>query len=104
MQAAAHSRCCCLPSILARNMMSKDNVVDPVWPCAAPSHGLALIIMQRHCRLCSRSLAAPDMLPLPACLQVLPFFLLYRGAEGKVDSFSCSVSKLQRLRVRCLMH
>lgn len=31
-------------------------------------------------------------------VKVLPFFQLYRGAEGKVDGFSCSVSKLQRLK------
>lgn len=28
----------------------------------------------------------------------LPFFLFYRGAEGKVASFSCSVSKFARFR------
>lgn len=29
---------------------------------------------------------------------MLPFFQLYRGAEGKVAEFSCSVAKVQRLR------
>ena len=31
-------------------------------------------------------------------LQVLPYFHVYRGAEGKVAEFSCSVAKVQRLR------
>lgn len=31
-------------------------------------------------------------------VRVLPFFQLYRGAEGRVAEFSCSVSKIQRLR------
>ena len=31
-------------------------------------------------------------------VQVLPFFHLYRGANGKVAEFSASVSKIQRLR------
>ena len=36
---------------------------------------------------------------MPAfCAQVLPFFHLYRGAQGKVAEFSASVSKIQRLR------
>lgn len=31
-------------------------------------------------------------------LQVLPFFMFYRGADGLLASFSASVSKVQRLR------
>lgn len=31
-------------------------------------------------------------------VKVLPFFQFYRGAEGRVESFSCSVSKLQRFK------
>lgn len=31
-------------------------------------------------------------------LQVLPFFMFYRGADGLITSFSASVSKVQRLR------
>ena len=27
-------------------------------------------------------------------VKVLPFFMLYRGAEGKVDQFSASISKV----------
>ena len=32
-------------------------------------------------------------------LQVLPMFHFYRGAEGKVDGFSCTVSKIQKFKV-----
>ncbi len=32
-------------------------------------------------------------------VKVLPFFQLYHGAEGKVAEFSCTVSKLQRMKV-----
>jgi len=31
-------------------------------------------------------------------VKILPFFQFYRGAEGKVDGFSASISKLQRLK------
>ncbi|CAH9145635.1 unnamed protein product [Cuscuta epithymum] len=31
-------------------------------------------------------------------VKVLPFFHLYRGANGLVDSFSCSLAKLQKLK------
>ena len=31
-------------------------------------------------------------------VRVLPYFALYRGAEGKVDAFSASLSKIDRLR------
>ncbi len=32
-------------------------------------------------------------------VKVLPYFQFFRGAEGKVDQFSCTVSKIQRFRV-----
>lgn len=31
-------------------------------------------------------------------IKVLPYFHFYRGAEGKVDAFSCTVSKIQKFR------
>ena len=31
-------------------------------------------------------------------IKVLPYFQLYRGSDGKVAEFSCSVAKIQRLR------
>ncbi|KAG1677433.1 hypothetical protein FOA52_001888 [Chlamydomonas sp. UWO 241] len=31
-------------------------------------------------------------------VRVLPYFKLYQGAQGKVDEFSCSISKLQRFK------
>ncbi|VFQ87972.1 unnamed protein product [Cuscuta campestris] len=31
-------------------------------------------------------------------VKVLPFFQFYRGANGLVDSFSCSLAKLQKLK------
>ena len=33
-------------------------------------------------------------------VKVLPYFKLFRGAEGKVAEFSCTVSKIQKIRVR----
>ena len=33
-------------------------------------------------------------------VKVLPFFKFFRGAEGKVDEFSCTISKIQKFRVR----
>lgn len=32
------------------------------------------------------------------CWQVLPYFHIYHGAEGRVAAFSCTVSKFQRMR------
>jgi len=31
-------------------------------------------------------------------VQVLPYFHIYHGAEGRVAAFSCTVSKFQRMR------
>lgn len=31
-------------------------------------------------------------------VKVLPYFQFFRGAEGKVDQFSCTISKIQRFR------
>lgn len=32
------------------------------------------------------------------CVQVLPYFHIYHGAEGRVAAFSCTTSKFQRMR------
>lgn len=37
-------------------------------------------------------------------IKVLPYFHLYRGAEGRVEDFSCSLSKLQKLRDAIALH
>ncbi|CAM6040005.1 unnamed protein product [Sphagnum compactum] len=37
-------------------------------------------------------------------IKVLPFFHFYRGAEGRIDSFSCSLSKLQKLKDAIAQH
>ncbi|CAM6061277.1 unnamed protein product [Sphagnum tenellum] len=37
-------------------------------------------------------------------IKVLPFFHFYRGAEGHIDSFSCSLSKLQKLKDAIAQH
>ncbi|CAK9212100.1 unnamed protein product [Sphagnum jensenii] len=37
-------------------------------------------------------------------IKVLPFFHFYRGAEGCIDSFSCSLSKLQKLKDAIAQH
>ncbi|KAG0578448.1 hypothetical protein KC19_4G023600 [Ceratodon purpureus] len=37
-------------------------------------------------------------------IKVLPYFHFYRGAEGRVDDFSCSLSKLQRLKDALAQH
>ena len=31
-------------------------------------------------------------------VKVLPYFKFFRGAEGKVAEFSCTISKIQRFR------
>ncbi|XP_019196223.1 PREDICTED: thioredoxin-like 2-1, chloroplastic isoform X1 [Ipomoea nil] len=37
-------------------------------------------------------------------VKVLPFFQFYRGANGLLDSFSCSLAKLQKLRDAIATH
>ena len=37
-------------------------------------------------------------------IKVLPYFHFYRGAEGRVDGFSCSLSKFQKLRDAIAQH
>ncbi|CAK9220462.1 unnamed protein product [Sphagnum jensenii] len=37
-------------------------------------------------------------------IKVLPFFHFYRGAEGHIDGFSCSLSKLQKLKDAIAQH
>uniref|UniRef100_A0A0D6R7D8 Thioredoxin domain-containing protein n=1 Tax=Araucaria cunninghamii TaxID=56994 RepID=A0A0D6R7D8_ARACU len=37
-------------------------------------------------------------------IKVLPYFHFYRGAEGRIDSFSCSLAKFQKLREAIALH
>lgn len=37
-------------------------------------------------------------------IKVLPYFHFYRGAEGRIESFSCSLAKLQKLKDAIEMH
>jgi len=37
-------------------------------------------------------------------IKVLPYFHFYRGSEGRVDAFSCSLAKLQKLRDAIALH
>ncbi|KAI5074058.1 hypothetical protein GOP47_0012071 [Adiantum capillus-veneris] len=37
-------------------------------------------------------------------VKVLPYFHFYRGAEGRLDSFSCSLSKLAKLKEAIATH
>lgn len=37
-------------------------------------------------------------------IKVLPYFHFYRGAEGRLDAFSCSLAKLQKLRDAIALH
>ena len=37
-------------------------------------------------------------------IKVLPYFHFYRGAEGRLEAFSCSLSKLQKLRDAIAQH
>lgn len=37
-------------------------------------------------------------------IKVLPYFHFYRGSEGRLDAFSCSLAKLQKLRDAIAQH
>ncbi|KAK9845368.1 hypothetical protein WJX81_004717 [Elliptochloris bilobata] len=70
-------------------------------------------LFPKLCQLCNDN---PDILLLKVdfdenrdivkalAIRVLPFFHLYRGANGKVAEFSASVSKIQRLRDALALH
>ncbi|PWZ16375.1 Thioredoxin-like 2, chloroplastic [Zea mays] len=67
-------------------------------------------------RLCRTALETPDVLFLkvnfdenkPMCkrlnVKVLPFFHFYRGADGLLEAFSCSLAKFQKLKDAIAMH
>ncbi|NP_001136785.1 Thioredoxin-like 2, chloroplastic [Zea mays] len=67
-------------------------------------------------RLCRTALENPDILFLkvnfdenkPMCkrlnVKVLPFFHFYRGADGLLEAFSCSLAKFQKLKDAIAMH
>jgi len=67
-------------------------------------------------RLCRTALENPDILFLkvnfdenkPMCkrlnVKVLPFFHLYRGADGLLEAFSCSLAKFQKLKDAIAIH
>ncbi|AQK93218.1 Thioredoxin-like 2-2 chloroplastic [Zea mays] len=69
----------------------------------------------RH-KLCRTALENPDILFLkvnfdenkPMCkrlnVKVLPFFHFYRGADGLLEAFSCSLAKFQKLKDAIAMH
>jgi len=37
-------------------------------------------------------------------IKVLPYFHFYRGAEGRIESFSCSLAKFQKLKDAIALH
>ncbi|KAE8675945.1 Thioredoxin-like 2 [Hibiscus syriacus] len=37
-------------------------------------------------------------------IRVLPYFHFYRGAHGQLESFSCSLAKIQKLKDAIEMH
>lgn len=67
-------------------------------------------------KLCKIAAEHPDIVFLkvnfdenkPMCkslnIKVLPNFHFYRGAEGRIDSFSCSLAKLQKLKDAIELH
>lgn len=67
-------------------------------------------------KLCRTAEEHPDILFLkvdfdknkPMCkrlnVRVLPFFHFYRGAEGRLESFSCSLAKFQRIKDAIATH
>ncbi|KAK3137299.1 hypothetical protein QOZ80_5BG0450530 [Eleusine coracana subsp. coracana] len=67
-------------------------------------------------RLCRAALENPDIVFLkvnfdenkPMCkrlnVKVLPFFHFYRGADGQLEAFSCSLAKFQKLKDAIAVH
>jgi thiol-disulfide isomerase/thioredoxin len=67
-------------------------------------------------RLCRTAVENPDILFLkvnfdenkPMCkrlnVKVLPYFHFYRGADGQLEAFSCSLAKFQKLKDAIAVH
>jgi len=67
-------------------------------------------------QLCKIAAEHPDIVFLkinfdenkPMCkslnIKVLPYFHFYRGAQGRIESFSCSLAKFQKLRDAIALH
>eukprot|EP01018_Ginkgo_biloba_P021697 Gb_34989 [translate_table: standard] len=67
-------------------------------------------------KLCKIAAEHPDIVFLkidfdenkPMCkslnIKVLPYFHFYRGAEGRLESFSCSLAKFQKLKDAIALH
>ncbi|KAH9621132.1 hypothetical protein KSS87_023804 [Heliosperma pusillum] len=67
-------------------------------------------------KLCRMAEEHPDILFLkvnfdenkPMCksmnVKVLPYFHFYRGADGKVEDFSCSLAKIQKIKDAIVMY
>ncbi|KAL5203005.1 hypothetical protein ABZP36_013957 [Zizania latifolia] len=67
-------------------------------------------------RLCRTAMENPDILVLkvnfdenkPMCkrlnVKVLPYFHFYRGADGQLEAFSCSLAKFQKLKDAIYVH
>lgn len=67
-------------------------------------------------KLCKIAAEHPDIVFLkinfdenkPMCkslnIKVLPYFHFYRGAQGRIESFSCSLAKFQKLRDAIALH
>ncbi|GJM94845.1 hypothetical protein PR202_ga11527 [Eleusine coracana subsp. coracana] len=67
-------------------------------------------------QLCRAALENPDIVFLkvnfdenkPMCkrlnVKVLPFFHFYRGADGQLEAFSCSLAKFQKLKDAIAVH
>lgn len=106
---------------LRREHLCRTNCVGTSLPLSQYGHhhslqsGLLKQMLQQRAvglhlpdsHICGASRSAADVLCWSAAaqcmldLQVLPFFMFYRGADGLLTSFSASVSKVQRLRSAC---
>lgn len=82
----------------------------PIIIFTFPFYVLMLLYMLKwNCQLCRTADEHPEILFLkvnfdenkPMCkslnVKVLPYFHFYRGADGQLESFSCSLAKVSSL-------
>uniref|UniRef100_M8CBE4 Thioredoxin-like 2, chloroplastic n=1 Tax=Aegilops tauschii TaxID=37682 RepID=M8CBE4_AEGTA len=77
---------------------------------------LVLATILLACKLCRTATDNPNIVFLkvnfdenkPMCkrlnVKVLPFFHFYRGADGQLEAFSCSLAKFQKLKDAIAVH
>ncbi|KAK6125105.1 hypothetical protein DH2020_041169 [Rehmannia glutinosa] len=81
-------------------------IFDQFTPSLSKHYGIVHEIAEQHQEILFLKVNFDENKPLCRSLniKVLPYFHFYRGADGLLDSFSCSLAKLQKLKDAIASH